>query len=421
MRNLMTQSFATAVRAAFLSAVLVAVGSIALQSVASAADEKKPMVSKELAKPLKAAQEALAAKKFADALVKLKEADANPKKTPYDQHIINELSGFAYVRLNNYAEAVKALEAGLNDGFLDPGDVANRVKTLAQVNYQLKNYDKAIEFGNRAIKSGTADDEMMTLVGQAYYLKGDWKGTQKFEDNLIEQQVKAGKTPKSETLQIALSACVKLNDADCTTKQLERLVTYYPKTEYWAQLLATLHNERQTSDRATMQLYRLMLEVDVLKEPNDFNEMAQLAIEQGSPGEAQHVLEKGFEKNVFTDARQQDKNKRLLETAKKAAATDLAILAKVQQDADAAPTGDKNVGVGLAYLGYQQYDKAADNLSKGLGKGGVKNEAEARLLLGIAQLKGGHKDEAVKAFKAVKGDPNLERLANLWTLHARQA
>ncbi|HVO48038.1 MAG TPA: tetratricopeptide repeat protein, partial [Steroidobacteraceae bacterium] len=311
--------------------------------------------------------------------------------------------------------------AGLNDGFLDQGDVANRVKTLAQVNYQLKNYDKAIEFGNRAIKSGTADDEMMTLVGQAYYLKGDWKGTQKFEDNLIEQQVKAGKTPKSETLQIALSACVKLNDADCTTKQLERLVTYYPKTEYWAQLLATLHNERQTSDRATMQLYRLMLEVDVLKEPNDFNEMAQLAIEQGSPGEAQHVLEKGFEKNVFTDARQQDKNKRLLETAKKAAATDLAILAKVQQDADAAPTGDKNVGVGLAYLGYQQYDKAADNLSKGLGKGGVKNEAEARLLLGIAQLKGGHKDEAVKAFKAVKGDPNLERLANLWTLHARQA
>ncbi len=51
----------------------------------------------------------------------------------------------------------------------------------------------------------------------------------------------------------------------------------------------------------------------------------------------------------------------------------------------------------------------------------MKNDAEAHLLLGIAQLKAGHKDEAVKSFKAVKGDPTLERLANLWILHAKQA
>ena len=42
-------------------------------------------------------------------------------------------------------------------------------------------------------------------------------------------------------------------------------------------------------------------------------------------------------------------------------------------------------------------------------------------LLGIAQLKAGHKDDAMKTFKAVKGDPALERLANLWGLHAKQA
>jgi hypothetical protein len=42
-------------------------------------------------------------------------------------------------------------------------------------------------------------------------------------------------------------------------------------------------------------------------------------------------------------------------------------------------------------------------------------------MLGIADLKAGHKDDAVKALKAVKGDPVLERLASLWVLHARQA
>ena len=149
--------------------------------------------------------------------------------------------------------------------------------------------------------------------------------------------------------------------------------------------------------------------------------MASLAIEQGSPGEAQHILEKAFEKNVFADQRTQDKNKRLLESAKKAAASDLASLPKVEKDAAAAKTGDKDVALGLAYLGYQQYDKAAEALSKGLSKGGVRSEPEARLLLGIAQLKAGHKDEAVKAFHSVKGDAALERLANLWSLHAKQA
>lgn len=420
--NANSKTVRPAVRLAVIGAAIVGASALMSGHAAFAADEKKKnTVSKELAKTLKEASDALNAKKFSDALVKLKDAEGNPKKTPYDQHIINELAGVAYARTNNFAEASKAFEAEINDGFLDEKEVPGRVKAVAQMNYQLKNYDKAIEYGNRAIKGGFADDEMKTLVGQSYYLKGDYKGTLKYYDNMIDSQLKAGQTPKDEPLQLALSACVKLNDAECTTRELERLVEYHPKTEYWENLLHALRSTRNLSDRNTLQLYRLMSEVDALKEPSDYTEMAQLAIEQGNPGEAQKILEKGFQKNVFTDARSKDKNTRLLEAAKKAATTDLASLPKVEKDADASSTGDKNVGVGLAYLGYQQYDKATDQLNKGLTKGGVRNDAEAHLLLGIAQLKSGKKDDAVKSFKAVKGDPNLERLAELWSLHAKQA
>ena len=388
-----------------------------------AAEEKKEKntVSKELAKPLKAAQDALQAKKYPEALAKLKEAEAIPKKTPYDQHIINQMEGFAYARTNNYPEAAKAFEAQLTDGFTPPEDIQKNIKALAQIHYQLKSFDKAIDFGTRAIKGGFADDEMMTLVGQSYYLKGDSKGTLKFEDALIDQELKAGKTPKDEQLQLALSSCIKLNDTDCQTRELERLVTYYPKTEYWQGLLYSVRNVQGLTDKQILQVFRLMSEVDVLKNPEDYTEMAQLAIEQGSPGEAQQILEKGLAKNVFTDTRVQEKNKRLLETANKAAVTDRAGLAKAEAEANSASNGDKDVAVGLAYLGYKQYDKSADLINKGLAKGGVKSEPEARLLLGIAQLKAGHKDDAVKSFHSVKGDPNLERLANLWSLRAKQA
>jgi Flp pilus assembly protein TadD len=106
---------------------------------------------------------------------------------------------------------------------------------------------------------------------------------------------------------------------------------------------------------------------------------------------------------------------------KKTSASDQASLAKAEKDADAAPTGAKNVALGLAYFGYGQYDKAVEQLQKGIQKGGLRNDADAHLLLGIALLKAGHKDEAAKSFKEVKGDPVLERLASLWVLHAKAA
>ena len=404
-----------------LSAAVVGATGLVTAAAADKKDENK--VSKDLAKPLKAAQDALQAKKYPDALAKLKEAEGNPKKTPYDEHVINVLAGSAYAKTNDFPDAEKAFEAQANDGFTEASELPRIVKAVAQINYQLKNYDKAIEYGNRAIKNGAGDDEINVIVGQSYYLKGDYKGTLKFFQPVIDADIKAGRTPKDQQLQLVMSSCVKIEDADCTTKALEKLVTYYPKPDYWKDLLYTLQQDRsQTqSDKNTLQLFRLMSEVDVLARADDYTEMAQLAMEQGSPGEAQHILEKGFQKGIFADQRTKDKNQRLLDQAKKAAAADQASLPKIEKDADAAPTGDKDVGVGLAYLGYQQYDKASDLLSKGLSKGGVKSEPEAHLLLGIAQLKAGHKDDAVKSFHAVKGDPALERLANLWTLHAKQA
>lgn len=406
---------------ALLGSALIAGCAGLLLAGAARAEEGKNNVTAKMAKPLKAAQDDLTAKRYSDAILKLKEAEAAAGKSAYDQHVIYEMLKVAYVRTQNYADAAKVMEAEIDDGFVPPSEMQGLVRGLAQVNYQIKNYEKAIEFGNRAIKGGFADEELRTLVGQAYYLKGDWKGTLHYEEGVVDNLIKEGRTPKSEALQLILSACVKLNDQPCETRALERVVTYYPKPDYWYQLLFTLRQQTSGNDANTLQTYRLMSEVDVLKNPEDYTEMAQLALEAGSPGEAQRILEKGIAKGVFTDQRAKQKNERLLENAKKAAATDQAGLQRIAKEAETAPTGAKNVGLGLAYFGYGQYDKAVEAISKGISKGGLRNEGEARLLLGIAQLKAGHKEDATKTFHAVKGDPSLERLANLWTLHAKQA
>jgi outer membrane protein assembly factor BamD (BamD/ComL family) len=388
---------------------------------ATALGADKPQNSAKLAKPLKEAHDDLNAKKYPEAIAKLKEAEGIAGKTPYDQHLINDMLAFAYIKTNDFADAGKAWEEEIDDGFTTGPEQQQKIRGLAALNYQLKNYDKAIEFGQRAIKGGFAEEETKKIVGQAYYLKGDWKDTLKFEGGLVDAAIKAGANPSSESLQLVLSACVKMDDNACTTKALEKLVTYYPKPEYWQNLLFGLLKETANSDANTLQAYRLMFEVDVLKSADDYIEMAQLAMDAGSPGEAQRALQRGFDKNAFADQRSKDKAQRLLDKAKAKAAADQPTLDKIAKQADAAPTGSQNAGMGLAYLGYAQYDKAVDEYTKAVTKGGLKNPPETQLMLGIADLKAGHKDDAVKAFKAVKGDPVLERLAGLWALHARQA
>jgi tetratricopeptide (TPR) repeat protein len=386
---------------------------------ATALGADKPQNSAKLAKPLKEAHDDLNAKKYPEAIAKLKEAEGTAGKTPYDQHLINDMLAFAYIKTNDYADAGKAWEDEVDDGFTTGTEQQQKIRGLAELHYQLKNYDKAIDFGQRAIKGGFAEDSTRKIVGQAYYLKGDWRGTLKFEEGLVDASIKAGSTPAKESLDLVLSACVKLEDNACTTKTLEKLVTYYPKPEYWQNLSYGLLKETATSDSNTLQAYRLMFEVDVLKTADDYIELAQLAMDAGSPGEAQRALQRGFEKNVFGDQRSKEKAQRLLDKAKAKSAADQPTLDKIATQADAAPTGVQNAGMGLAYLGYGQYDKAVSAYTKAITKGGLKNPPETQLMLGIADLKAGHKEDAVKAFKAVKGDAVLERLANLWALHAK--
>jgi tetratricopeptide (TPR) repeat protein len=405
--------------AVLAGAAMIAGLALAVSAPAGAAE--KPMVTREFARPLRAAQHDLTQGNYKQALQELAKARALPKPSPYDTHVINELALYAYFKTHDLAAAANATEATLDDGFTTPATVKARVKNLAIMYYQLKNYPKAAEFGRRAIDGGYADANMYTIVSQAYYLEGNYRDTAKFTESVVADEIKHGRTPPENQMQIVLNSCVKLNDRACINRSLEHLVTYYPKPTYWQDIMQSLFNSRQaeTSEMDMLDIYRLAADVGAMTIPSQYIEMAQLALEHGSPGDAEQALEKGYGKNVFSDSDVRQHAARLLNSAKKLAASDESSLPKLAQQAALSPMGEKDVAVGIAYLGYQQYDKAASALSQGLAKGGVKNPTQARLLLGIAQLKSGHKAQAVLTFKQVTGNPILAQLARLWTLRAR--
>lgn len=403
------------------SAVSVAVVSAVLALVASgvAGAQAKQSITKVVVKQVQAAQAAIKASKWAECITQLKLADAAAGKTPYDDFAVSELLGFCAIRTGDYSTAARALEQGLNSGLLAQDQVPSRVRALSQVNYQLKNYPKSLEFGNRAIKGGFADNDIFVLVAQAYYIQGDYKSTLRFVENWVEDQEKRGQTPKENALQLILSSCIKLDNSECTTRALERLVARYPKDEYWQNLMqAVLRSD--VPDRVMLNVYRLASDVNSMRRADDYIEMAQLSLEAGLPGEAQSMLELALSKKIISEQRDVDRTNRLLATAKTQAATDRATLAKQEKDAGAAKTGDAEVRLGQAYLSYGMNAQGLAAIQRGLAKGGLKNAAEAQLALGIAQMRAGNKGDAIKAFRATSGDPTLSRVGSLWALHAQQ-
>lgn len=402
---------------ALAAAIALAIGSAAVTTPAMT--QEKPSVSKGAAKTLKAAQDALVANNYDEVLAKTTEAKAIAGLTTYDTYVIAQFETQAYARKGNLGEAAKAMEAQLASGFGTPAEKAQIQKGLSSIAYQQKNYAKAAEMGNEVIKAGTADADTYTVVAQSYFLQNKYDETIRFIGEYVGEQEKKGQQPKEQTLQLMSESYSKKGDTGGATAALEKLVAYYPKPIYWNNLLYTMMRSEGNSDVVTLNIYRLMLDTGTLKQPSDFTEMAQLAIERGTPCEAQKVLERGAAENVFGEQRDKERNDRLLESSKKLCSQDQAGIAKFATEAQAAKSGEGDVRLGQAYLSFGQPDKAVDPIQRGITKGGLRSNEEAQILLGMAQLKQKRSDDAVKSFKSVKGDAKWTRLANLWALHAK--
>jgi hypothetical protein len=383
-------------------------------------------ISKQIAKPMKSALEAQAARKWQDVLARVKEAEAVPgAKSQFDQYYMAEIRGYAFHNLRQDADAARELESALNSPCMPEAKKLERYKSLAGLYSSLRNYPKVIDYGNRAIKL-SRDPDMQVAVAQAYYQSGQNKEAVRVMNELMAQFDQKGTVPKEQQLLLVLSACQKAGDNNCVSKVFEKLVTIYPKPEYWQNLMVALKNG-DTDDIQRLNVMRLAVHVNVLKRADDYKEMAQLAIEEKLACEAQTVLEQGFAKKVFVEKRDVDVNTRLLDAAKKEAVADKAAMPKNDAAARAATTGDADVKIGAQYLTCGDAGKAVEAIQRGITKGslakGDPKEAErgdeASMLLGIAYLKNGSKPEAAKAFSAVKRDPTMVRIAKLWLLNTK--
>jgi tetratricopeptide (TPR) repeat protein len=402
-----------------------ALGALFISAAALAYAQEKETIRPEVGKPLQAAQDLIKAQKPKEALGEIGKADAVPNKTAFESYLVERMRASAAAGAGDVPLAIKSFEAVIASGRLAPAEQLPMTQALAGSYYRDKDYPKAIAWASRYFKEGGTDPQLRLMLIHSYYLNGEYDAAAQESLSDIQADEKAGKAPAEDRLQLLANIYLKQNDANRYAWALEKLVTYYPKKEYWADLISRTQKKMTFAERLALDVLRLRFATDNLEAPEEYIEMAQLALQAGYPAEAKKVIEQGYANGTLGKGAVADRHKRMRDLVDKQAAEDRKSLAK--GDVEAAANADKDgislVNLGFAYVTDGQFDKGLALMERGIGRGiaDAKRPQDAKLHLGVAYFMAGKKDKALEIFPTVTGIHGAADMGRLWTLRARQA
>jgi len=394
------------------------VGFAAVSPAALSADKPKGQeISRVIAKEITGAQKAMQANQWSEALKNLEAAETKSPLSTYDKKTIAEFKGICYVRLNNLKSAQTAYEQALATGGYTADELPKTYRLLFQLAATNKQDAKAIEYGKQAAEAGSATDEDLLIMAQLYYQQKDCKNSAVWGDKAVAAFKKAGQPPKEVLYQLKLQCASDANDTNGMKASLYDLIRLTNKTSYWNNLIR-LERQDERDDNNTRMIYRLMFDTNSMNADTDYIEMAQLLGDAGLPGEAQAVLEKAMSSGILKDEHK-ERTTRLLNALKTRADADKKGLPALDAEATKNPAGQLDVKLGEVYFGAGDYQNAATAITRGIGKGQVKQLDEAYVYLGRAQVALKNNAEAKKAFEKLKSVPNISpRVLKLWELYS---
>jgi len=382
----------------------------------SADKEKGQQISRVIAKEMTAAQKALQAGQWADAIKNLEAAQTKTGLTPFDEKTIYYFTGFANIKLNNLKAAQAAFEKSIATGAASTEDKNSMTKTLFTIAATTNQYQKTIDYGKEMTEAGTATPNDIAIMSQSYYQLKDCKSASAWADKAIAASRKAGEAPKENLYLFKLQCASDAADNSAMVPVLSDLIRLNNKSTYWNTLLR-IERQDERDDHNTLMIYRIMFDTGSMTMGSDYIEMAQLLGDAGLPGEAQTTLEKAMSAGLISD-QQKERTNRLLNSFKTRAEADKKSQAQFDAEATKNPAGELDVKLGEVYFGSGDYQNAVTAINRGLQKGQIKHPDEAYVYLGRSQVQLKNPAEAKKAFQGLKSVPNMSpRILKLYELY----
>jgi hypothetical protein len=374
-------------------------------------------VRAEVGKPLLAAKSAMAAHNYAKAQAALRQADAVGGKTAFESLKVAQMRAAVAQASGDMATASKAYQTLIDSGAIPAAQVLNLMQAEVSIAFQQKNYANVVYWAERYQKAGGTSAEIRNSVIQGYYLQGKYAEAAKLQQAQILAETRGGHPPAEVQLQLLYSCQNHLNDKVGALATIKQLVTYYPKPDYWLNVIDTLRTKPGFSDRLLVEIYRLEFALGLVNKPDDAMDLAELTLQAKLPGESKDVVDRSFAGGLLGTGTEAARHQRLKTMVDKSYTQMQTQLGK--EDADAATDHDGNrlLALGETYVSYGMFDKGIPMMEEALRKDELRHTEDAKLQLGLAYLKQGNKSKAVAELRTVGGTEGVADLAQLWILH----
>lgn len=397
----------TLVRAALAACLLGASATALMSGPAAAANDDKPAapkISLPVGKPLMAAEKLLAAKDYAGALASLKEAQAIPVRTAYDDYAINQVIAVIAVSQSDYPTAMATYEIMASSPAEPVGDKMGTRHNLVLLEYQAKNYPKTLQYGEELQAMNGLDANTASAMVESYYFGNDYPKAEVLAQKWIDTQIAAKQPPNQGLLSVLLSAQVKTNDQRGAAKTLELLAQYYSSPSDWDQLIDVALGTPGITNVEGLDLYRLRWTAAAMSSGQDYTLMATIAMQLGYPGEARNVLQQGVQMGRLSSNGSAGP---AFQQARTQAASDEKLIPAFAAEAAKSSTGEKDEKLAETYYGYGRYAESEAAVRLAITKNGLRDPGQAKMLLAMNLVNQGKFQDAVNTLAEVTSGSTL--------------
>lgn len=314
--------------------------------------------------------------------------------------------GFAYGALGRYAEAAAAFERALAEGALAAGAAREVRFDLAQLYLTFGRERDAVRILREWFEATERPSPRAHYVfAVALARSGD-------EDRALIQArraVDASERPPEPWLDLLASLEERRHRLREAASTLERLASRFGRPRYWRRL-AAVWSALGRDERALAAL-EVAYRAGALTEAADLRALAGLYLAREVPDKAARLVEREIRGGRLPD----DARSWELAAESWLRARDRDAAAAAFERA-AARSADGRDDLRLAQLSLEEgrWEDARRRLRRALRKGGLPDEAGARLLLGVAAARAGEREEARAALEAAARDPARRRDAERW-------
>lgn len=355
------------------------------------------------------AQERLEQEDFAGARREIDQIRAIADLNSYERGQVLYFGGLIEYQQDNLPAALRAFEQVVALPDLPQGFMTDTLWTLVQLSMATEQYQKAIEYGNRWLRTAqNPGGDPFYLLAVAHYQLDQFRQSVDYLNRAIEIAERDGGA-REEWYALLRAGYFQLEDTRRLREVLELLVSRWPKKEYWTHLSA-VYGEIGMANRQ-LAVLEALYESGELDRENELVQLAQLYMQSGGPFKGARILERGMEGGIIE---RNERNYRLLSQAWMMAQDDRRAIDPLREAARRSNDGQLYLQLAQSFLNLDQYQECVDAARSGLNRGGMRRPDTAQVVLGMCLLELKQYGPAREAFQAARNDERSRRTANQW-------